>query len=338
MLHSWALRRVHSRTMSEENEFDGLLMNIAERRRGIDPMLDSVFGFLRRRTDFFKGASMEKAEQTVMDAFRKHASIAEQEVAKEKAKEEKKRKKAEKEKAEKAAKDTSKVIEDPNKDGMLIEEVVDEAQVASATEAPPEPVAKAETAGEDEKKEEGDEEDDPNKIKPNSGNGGDMAEYSWVQTLEELTVTVPVPGNIKGSHVVCDIGSQKLTVGLKGKEPILNGKLQKKVNAEDAIWTLEPTKDGKHVVITLEKTNQMEWWSAVVEGEQEINTKKVEPENSKISDLKDDETRQMVEKMMYDQRQKAMGLPTSDEQKKNDVLQKFMTQHPEMDFSNAKIC
>ena len=23
--------------------------------------------------------------------------------------------------------------------------------------------------------------------------------------------------------------------------------------------------DGKHVVITLEKTNQMEWWSAVVE-------------------------------------------------------------------------
>eukprot|EP00771_Trimastix_marina_P002440 gnl/Trimastix_PCT/3571.p1 GENE.gnl/Trimastix_PCT/3571~~gnl/Trimastix_PCT/3571.p1 ORF type:complete len:179 (-),score=43.64 gnl/Trimastix_PCT/3571:513-1049(-) len=157
--------------------------------------------------------------------------------------------------------------------------------------------------------------------------------YTFEQTLDEVTVTCPLPQGTVKRMLEWRITPTTIRFGIRGQDPLISGTLHKCVMADDCFWQIE---GGHTATITLTKANAQEWWSCVCQGDPEIDTSTIEPQTTKLSDL-DGETRSLVEKMMYDQQRKKAGLPTSDEMKKQEMLQQFMQQHPQMDFSQAKI-
>ncbi|KAL3334600.1 hypothetical protein AABB24_031034 [Solanum stoloniferum] len=169
-------------------------------------------------------------------------------------------------------------------------------------------------------------------LAPNIGNGLDLDNYSWGQSLQEVNANIPVPQGTKSRFIVCDIKMNHLTVGLKGQPPIIDGELYRPVKVEDCFWTLE---DQKSISVLLTKIDKMHWWKWVVKGEPELDTEKVEPEITRLSEL-DPEIRSSVETIMFDQRQEAMGLPTLDEMQNQEMLKFIMEKYPQMDFSKAQ--
>ena len=220
-------------------------------------------------------------------------------------------------------------MEDDNK----VEEITDEEAArleaeANGTAPPPE------TAKEEKKEDGEDSDDDPNLIKPIL-NGARHDTYYWTQTLSELNVGVYLPDGVRAKNLDVIFTPSKLKVGVKGQTPVLNGELFEKIKPDDSLWTIEEIEGRRVCLLSIEKHDQMRWWDCVVKGEPKINTKKIDPENSKLSDL-DGETRSTVEKMMFDQQAKMAGKPTSDEIEKKDKLKAFMDAHPQLDFSKAK--
>jgi len=349
-----------SPNFADDDRFDGLYMNVAQSARGIEPMLDTVFSFLRRKTDFFsgpQGQGTNAAVEKVNEVLAKHVEIFEAAQKKKLAAEEARRKKKEAAEAAKRKKEAEKAAAAAKEEGVieLGEEGFDvssgpgpspekKVEAAAVPQAPTDEkaakpataISNADGAAANPKNDDGNADDEEDSSPPPVGNGGTVAgKYVWTQTLSELNVVVPLPDNTRGRDLDVTIGKKRLRVGLKSFAPdrIIDSPLQKTIICDDSFWTVE---DGNRLVINLQKLNQMEWWPSVCEGDPEINLQKIQPENSQLSDL-DGETRQTVEKMMFDQRQKTLGLPTSEEQKKFEILEKFKQQHPEMDFSNAKI-
>ena len=62
--------------------------------------------------------------------------------------------------------------------------------------------------------------------------------YTWKQQLGDVDIEVPVPKGTRARDLTVVLQKKKLSVGFKGKEPIMGGELCKDIKVEDSTWTI----------------------------------------------------------------------------------------------------
>ena len=168
-------------------------------------------------------------------------------------------------------------------------------------------------------------------LKPGAGNGAVYEKYSFVQTLKEVTVSIPVAKGTRGKQCNVVIKDKSVKVVVLG-QTLMEGEFVREVRSGDCLWCLE----GDSLRLDLEKKKGSEWWPGVLVGDKQIDTTLCAGQMMNPGEL-DDETKALVGKMAFDQRQRQAGLPTSDEIERQNIIKKFQEEHPELDFSDAKI-
>lgn len=313
----------------EQGKWDGVFYQIVNTEGGYEQLFNEVFGWLRRKTDFF--SDQKKAEECIKQAGERNIKqFLEDQEGKEKSEKDRKRREEERK------------LEVQRMEAIKAEKakIEKEAALTKAKEQPKDSEEDKEPKAEENAENKGEKKDDDDNEKPPKGNGGTTDKYVWTQTLEEVTINILMPNsNIRGKDLNVTLGLNKCLVQIKGETAIIDGNWPEQINTEDSLWTLEPTPEGKVLKLAIAKwSSKMGWWDCVVKGDPKINTQKIQPETSKISDIQDGEMKGQVEKMMFDMKQKQQGLPSSDDMAKQDKIKDFMKAHPEMDFSKAKIC
>ncbi|XP_077354269.1 nudC domain-containing protein 3 isoform X2 [Festucalex cinctus] len=306
--------------------YDNALLGILQHVGNIQDFLQVYFGFLYRKTDFYRllsgpgdkmGFPPGVAEKMVLKTFKMFDKFSEE------IREVQKRRDGETAAVPAAVQEL---------------EVTSEATAAASATSFSGPVAESEPSarpasdGGDAATAQGDQEAAASRSeKPtqkasaaasdsDSYNGAVRDKYHWSQDYNDVEVRVVVPKEVvKGKQVSVSLRSDGVRVCVRAgpeEQTLVEGKFSHKINTENSLWSLEP---GKCVVLSLNKTSEV-WWKRVLEGEEEIDVDKLNRERSMAS--VDEEEHAVLDRLTFDYHQKLQGKPQSHEMKVHEMLKK----------------
>ncbi|CAB3371464.1 Hypothetical predicted protein [Cloeon dipterum] len=241
--------------------------------------LDSVFGFLYRRTDFFKaknkvddpvGFMPGEAMNLVLKIFKQYQDLEEysQRLAK---------------------------MERLKGDGIAPAAAA-EVEVISNDDLPVGPLEKASASaqGPDESE---------------SHNGAACDGYSWSQTIADVDISVKVPKHVvKGKQIKVETTNRLVKV-VAGDDCLLDGELTNRVKCEETIWSLVP---GKCVQLHFEKCEER-WWDGLLTTDGKIDVRQIDSTRSLYDYSESDEMR-IREMVLHQERKTANHEPKAVEE------------------------
>ncbi|KAJ8261121.1 hypothetical protein COCON_G00168440 [Conger conger] len=321
--------------------YDNALLGILQHVGNIQNFLQVYFGFLYRKTDFYRllsspndtmGFPPGMAEKMVLKTFKLFEKVAlhdrERALQEAQLREREKRTappavqevvvQAEEEVAAVTAATGQETEATPEAPPPVVEQTLpsNPEPVCSNTDRPPDgepsepsPGATGPASGQEQFQ-----------ANPDSYNGAVRDNYSWSQDYNDVEVRVHVPAHIqRGKQVSVSLQTGSVRVAVRegsAERVLIEGELTHKINTENSLWSLEP---GNCVLLSLSKGMEV-WWSAVLKGETEIDVNQINRERSMAS--VGEEEHAVLNRLNFDYRQKLQGKPQSHEMKVHDMLKK----------------
>lgn len=120
--------------------------------------------------------------------------------------------------------------------------------------------------------------------------------YEWDQELDEIHVWFPLPAPLTRSDVEVRVSGRQIVIR-RGEDAVVDGELLHGVDVSSVWWVV----NGETVDVYATKGSN-EWWESLLVGSASVDVQSLAEERHADIGMLDAEAREVVEKMMHQQR------------------------------------